>query len=166
MPIQKTTILLFALFFKMQSYAQLNTQLCKPTEEIIFTFQVKNQKWVSVCKEKNGKYLVYRFGKQNKIELQYPAILDSNSWNQFTFKGYTRGGGKGNAAMHYAFLNFNKNGINYEVYETWDSEDDKEKCGVFVRVKNTFDMMGNLKSRKGNLLELLYEDKIKVEEEK
>ena len=76
------------------------------------------------------------------------------------------GGGKQNAAMRFGYLNFYNNDINYEVYEIWNSEDDKEKCGIWVKLnKKTTEMQGNLKSRKGSLVELIYEDKIKKQPE-
>ena len=120
------------LFFYLSMIAQSNTKLCKSNEKIVFSFQLNNNRYACICKEKNEKYIVYRFGTPNNIELQHPAILDSTSWQQFSFKGYSRGGGKQNAAMHYAFLNFYINNINYEVYEIWNSDDDKEKCGIFI----------------------------------
>ena len=162
MGLNKIVILFFILFSCWQGFAQLNKTLCKPNEEIIFSFQLKNKKWVGVCKEKNDKYIVYRFGTNNKVELQYPVHLDSTSWQQFTFQGYIRGGGKQNAAMRFGYLYFYNNNINYEVYDIWNSEDDKEKCGVSVKLnKQTIEMQGNLKSRKGSLVELIYSDKIK-----
>ena len=166
MLMKKAAIILLSLFFSIAAFAQLDKQLCKPDEEIIFAFQLKNLKWGSVCKEKKGGYIVYRFGTNTKMEMQYPAILDSTSWQQFTFQGYMRGGGKQNAAMRFGYLNFYNNDINYEVYDLWNSEDDKEECGVSVKLKTkTIGMRGNLKSRRGSLVELIYEDKIKKEPE-
>ena len=52
--------------------------------------------------------------KKKKIELQVPALLDSNSWKRFTFSGYNRGGGKENAAMHFAYLSFRNKDVVYE----------------------------------------------------
>jgi len=161
-------VILFILLigYTIKSFSQFNKQLCKQNEEIVFAFQLKNQKWVSVCKEKNEQYIVYRFGLPGKIELQYPSLLDSTSWRQFNFKGYTRGGGKQNAAMNYAFLDFINSNIQYEVYETWNSEENKEYCGVSITInKKKVDMRGLLKTRKRALLSLLYGNKIKMEEE-
>ena len=126
MLIKKAAIVLFSLFFGIGASAQFDNQLRKQNEEIIFAFQLKDLKWVSLCKEKSGSYIVYRFGNKRKIELQYPELLDSTSWQQFTFQGYIRGGGKQNAAMRFGYLNFYNNNFDYEVYEFWSSEDDKE----------------------------------------
>ena len=147
-------------------FSQFDEQLCKKEEAIVFAFQLNNQKWVSVCKGKNEQYIVYRFGVQNKIELEYPKKLDSTSWQYFSFKGYNRGGGKQNAAMYYAFLNFSNNEITYKVYQTWDSENDLEHCGVSVIIngKET-GLKGVIRSIKGSLLSLLYNEKIHKEEE-
>jgi len=153
----------FCLGFR--SFSQLTKELCKKNEEIVFAFQLKNQKWVSVCREKNDQYIVYRFGTEKKIELEYPNKLDSTSWQQFTFKGYSRGGGKANAAMWYGFLHFVNENAQYEVYETWNSEDDNEYCGITVKViQKDIKMVGLLKTRKGHLLSL-DNSKIKMEEE-
>ena len=73
---KRIAAILLSLFLSVSTIAQLNNQLCKPNEEIVFAFQVKNLKWVSVCKEKNGSYIVYRFGIKTKLEMQYPAELD------------------------------------------------------------------------------------------
>ena len=163
---KKIATIFFALFFWINAHAQFDSVLCKPNEDIVFAFQLDSQQWVSVCKEKKGKYLVYRFGNKNKIELQVPAVLDSNSWKRFTFNGYNRGGGKENAAMHFAYLNFGHKNIIYEVYELWNSEDSIEHCGLTVMISNkATDNPGVLKTRKGNLLELLYNDRLKKEEE-
>jgi len=162
----KNLFTLFFIFFAFDAFAQMNEQLCKTNEKITFAFQLKNKKWVTVCEEKNRRYIVYRFGNSNKVELEYPTTLDSSSYQQFTFKGYSRGGGKQNAAMNYAFLNFIVKDVNYEIYDTWNSEDNKQHCGISITVKaKPIDMVGNLKSRKGYLLSLWYDGKIKTEEQ-
>ena len=165
-----STRILILLFLQLgankELFSQFDERLCQQNEEIIFAFQLKNQKWVSVCKEKEEKYVVYRFGTQQRIELQLPEKLDSTSWQQFTFKGYSRGGGKQNAAMYFGFLGFFNNEVKYEVYETWNSEDNLEHCGItIIAGKKETDLKGILKSRKGSLLSLLDNEKIKKEEE-
>ena len=163
---QKITIIFFILFFWVDAHAQFDSLLSKANEEIVFAFQLEDQQWVSVCKEKNEKYLVCRFGNKNKIELQIPALLDSNSWKRFTFSGYNRGGGKENAAMHFAYLSFRNKDVVYEVYELWNSEDSVEHCGLTVIINNKAnDKPGVLNTRKGKLLDLMYNDRLKKEED-
>ncbi|MEJ8817381.1 hypothetical protein [Lacibacter sp. H407] len=161
-------IILFLLlsFNTITTFSQLTAELCGENEKVIFAFQLQNKKWVSVCMEKNEKYIAYRFGTKTNIELVYPETLDSTSWQKFRFKGYSRGGGKQNAAMNYAFLSFHNNEAQYEIYETWNSEDEKEYCGITVINNNkTFDKKGILKTRKGYLLSLRSNEKIKPEED-
>jgi hypothetical protein len=149
-----------------RSLSKPDTLLSKPNEDIVFAFQLKDQQWVSVCKEKNGKYLVCRIVNKNKIELQVPAVLDSNSWKRFNFSGYNRGGGRKNGAMHFAYLSFGQNKIAYEVHELWNSQDSIEHCGLTIMINNKATQKpGVLNTRKGNLLQLLYNDRIKKEEE-
>jgi len=159
-------ISVFLFCISVSSAAQFNKQLCKRNEVIVFAFQLKNKKWVSVCKEKNENYIVYRFGSAGKIELQFPSVLDSTSWKQFAFKGFSRVGGKINAAMNYAFLHFAIKDVIYEVYDTWNYEDNADNCGISITIdKKTIDKPGTLKSRKGYLLSLRGNNKIKLEEE-
>jgi hypothetical protein len=163
----KKIVLIFFLSICFQGiYAQYDSLLCKSNENTVFAFQLENNKWVTVSKEKNGKYLVYRFGNKDKIELQVPAVLDTSSWNRFLFSGYSRGGGKENAAIRFGYLSFRNKETVYEVYELWNSEDDEEHCGLTVIINNKFtDLKGVLTSRHGNLVELLYEDRVKKAEE-
>lgn len=163
---QKIAVYLFLLVFNISKlYAQLNTQLCKVNEVIVFAFQLKNKKWVSICQEKNEKHIVYRSGTSVKTDLQFPSVLDTTSWDKFSFKGYNRGGGKQNDAMNFAYLNFTNNTILYEVYESWSSYDDKADCGVLVvAAGKIINSSGILKTRKGYLPELCTNDKMAQQE--
>ncbi len=134
-------------------------------ETLVFAFQTKAGKWAYVCREKNDAYLVCRFGTPKKVELQYPAVPDTSSWQLFGFKGYERGGGIENAAMQFAYLTFINNDIAYEIYETWNAEDNMSHCGVsVVKDGKTIDIKGKLKSRKGYLLALQRDAPIRQEE--
>lgn len=146
------------------AFSQYTTQLCAKNETVAFAFQLKNKKWVSVCREQNDKYLVYRFGTKDKIELTYPPVLDTTSWQQFSFKYYNRGGGVQNAAMNIAFLTFINNQTSYEVYETWSAEDNTSKCGISITVNNKItDLKGLLDTRK-KYLQSLSSSPVKLEE--
>lgn len=164
---KKVTVLIILLLFTGTAIpAQLNVQLCNKNEAVVFAFQLQNKKWVSLCKEENENYLVYRFGTADKVELQYPSVLDNTSWQKFSFQGYERGGGKMNAAMSYAYLGFTNSDVDYEIAESWSSETDEEHCGIsIITEKKTINLAGLLKSRKGYLLQLRNNEKIKQEEQ-
>jgi hypothetical protein len=156
------THLILLVFISSKLCAQQNAKLCNKNEVQVFAFQLQNKKWVSVCKEEKEQYLVYRIVTDNKIEFQYPLVLDSSSWKKFSFSSYTREFGKKDVAMHFAYLDFDYKGNKYEVYETFDAEAKQEHCGVKVaKAKNTTDMEGILNTREGNLLTLGTNDRFK-----
>ncbi len=109
-----------------------NAQLKKANEVIIHAFKTTGNKWVYICKEKKDNYIVYRFGTDTEIELQYPAKLDSASWQQFSFRSYMRGGGVENAGMEFQNLDFTNDSISYSVYNNWDATTGKYTCSLYV----------------------------------
>ena len=52
-------------------------QYLLPNEEIIYSFETKNGKKMSLVKDKSNKYIQYRFGTKSKIE----KFLDNNKLN-------------------------------------------------------------------------------------
>jgi hypothetical protein len=130
-------------------------------EEVIFGFALKkSNKIVLLCKDKNDSYLVYRFGTRDKVELSYPTAPDKTSWKKFEYSGYSRGGGKQNAAMLDQSLSFTNNGVRYELYENWNSEEDFiVRIGINVTAnKKTTDLKGDANHRWGSLEELRFLD--------
>lgn len=160
----KRIVFIVFIFSGLNSIAQLSNHLCKSNEAVAFAFQLKNKKWVSVCRDKNDKYLVYRFGTKDKIELTYPALLDTTSWQQFSFWQYSRGGGKQNAAMEVAFLTFSNMNTDYEVYETWTVEEGKPICGITVNVKGKSTSLKGVLSTRKNYLRSLRDTPVKLQE--
>lgn len=106
--------------------------LCKENEENIFSFATSgSKKSLSICVEKTSKYILYRFGSPEKIELQFPEKMNKTSWDQFTYTGYRRGGGPQNLAMSDQSLSFANKEASYEVYDQWAYEDTTQ--GSFSR---------------------------------
>ncbi|QEC69554.1 hypothetical protein FRZ67_20440 [Panacibacter ginsenosidivorans] len=134
----------------------LSDRLCKGNEEIIFSFLLtKNKKIVSLCKDKQGDYLVYRFGTKEKVELEYPQKLDKTSWKVFKLYGVKRFGGKANAGFGDYNISFSNNGVTYEVFENWSDDDDTSDIGVNVTIdKKKVILKGDIKSKQGALLRL------------
>lgn len=115
--------------------------LCEKNEQNVYSFlTLKSKKIASVCVEKNHKYIVYRYGLPKKIELTFPAVLDTTSWKKFTYEGYSRGGGAMNAAMNTQALSFMNKEVTYEIYHNSGYADETEEsyshdAGILVIIK-------------------------------
>src|SRR5690348_4133630 len=96
----------------------MDDRLCRQNEEIVYSIRFKNSGQVaSLCRDKGNKYLVYRFGKKDKVELTYPAQLNSASWKSFKFYGAKRFGGAANDAFVDYHVDFSNNGVKYQLFE-------------------------------------------------
>lgn len=125
----KTSLLALLLVLCGNAYSQV---LCVQRETTVFSFQTKSRKTLSLCKGSNGEYLVYRFGRVGRIELQFPDTLDGSSWGRFEFSGTQRGGAAGNAGFGDYSLAFATEGAGYTVFQEWNYEDATYAIGVIV----------------------------------
>lgn len=130
--------------------------LCKQNEGIILSFTLNSsKKSACLCKEKTGKYLVYRFGTSSKIELEHPQKLDASSWKAFTLNGQKRFGGKANAGFVDYRLSFRNKEVTYELFEASSDEDGSKELGVKVTLnKKETILKGAYKTKNGTLLRL------------
>ena len=114
--------------------------LCKPNEYVVFSFSTKANKTASLCVSKKLStttgYLVYRFGTKAKTELSFPSDT-LNSFSQFSYAYYSRGGGKQNAAMTLNHFRFTNAGFTYMLFDDWHSEDGQFAKGVEVTNNKT-----------------------------
>jgi hypothetical protein len=143
---------------------KLSDSLCKENEEVVFSFiLIKSKKIASLCKDKQGDYLVYRFGTKSNVELVYPQRPDTTSWNAFRLYGEKRWGGKANAGFGNYNLSFVNHNVRYKIFESWSDETHTSHIGVSVTVdKKEFILKGDKTSKQGSLLHLDDEqDKIK-----
>ena len=85
------TAFLIPLFCYSQEYLQTN-------EKSVFEFETVKGKRLVIALDTNEKYLVYRYGTEKNIELEFPKKL-STSWNEFQFSWYLRGGGVQNEGL-------------------------------------------------------------------
>ena len=111
--------------------------LCAKNEKVIISFSTKVRKNLSICKETKNNYLVYRYGRGKKVEMQYPHVLDNTSWDAFTFSGRGRAGGKENAGFGDYDLTFSVDGFGYTVFQAWNDEDESYQVGIVVRNAKT-----------------------------
>lgn len=155
--------ILFLSIFQFDKSTEISYQL--KNEKLVYQLKMKNGKQLSVCIDKDEKYIVYRYGSKNKIELEYPKEKDLSSFQKFEYSGWSRGGGIKNSAMELRYLAFTNNGIKYVIYDTYFSEVNKLEAGIKVMESENkvTDIKGLIKSRKGNLSDL--KDKVKQAEE-
>jgi hypothetical protein len=156
----KKLLILFLLGFS----APVFSQLIQSDEEVIFSFKLKSGKYAVLLKGNNESYLVYRFGTNKKVELEYPAELNTASWQKFTYSYYYRGGGKENAGLDLNYVTFETNGFTYKLYDEYSAEDDSRNTGVLVTDTEgkERDITGTKGSAKGSLVQLRYNEKIRT----
>jgi len=155
---KKLTVILI-LVISFPAFAQL----IKKGETEIFRFKTNSGKTAVICKGENESYLVYRFGTNSNIELQYPAEPGESSWQLFIYSYYFRGGGKENAGLDLNYLTFTNNGYTYRLYQEYSAEDNSESAGIIVTDKDMkeTDIKAVKKSVKGSLIDLRYTEKVK-----
>lgn len=138
-------------------------QLVKKGETEIFRFKTSSGKTAVICTGDSDSYIVYRFGINSKVELVYPAAMNSDSWQLMTYSYYFRGGGKENAGLDLNYLSFENNGYLYKLYQEYYAETESETAGIIVTgangVETDFKAIAN--SVKGSLVDLRYMDKLK-----
>lgn len=105
-----------------------------PNEVVVLSFKTKKKKQVFLCRDKDDRYLVYRFGSKSKVELQFPGTLDETSFQKFEYSSYFRGGGVENLAMNLDYLSFTNSGYRYVIYKTYASESVGHEDEVGIRV--------------------------------
>jgi hypothetical protein len=115
--------------------------LCLDSESLVMSFKTENSsKTVSVCTvEGIEPYIVYRFGTQDNIELEYKAATPG----QMTYESDTE---------HY--LTFTNQGYEYSIYQIYDAGSGETRFGITVRELSSdkvTEIMGAKESLTGNL---------------
>lgn len=103
-------------------------------EEIVLSFKTKKNKQLFVCREKDNKYLVYRFGTGTRVELQFPEKPDQSSFKKFEYSSYMRPGGVENLGMELDYLSFTNSGYRYVIYKTYASESIGNENEIGIRI--------------------------------
>ena len=106
-----------------------------------------------LAKDSTNKYIVYRFGTNDKIEFEFPKKM-KDSWSMFTYSFYLRGGGKQNEGLDLNYVYFTSGNFKYIIYHTYFAREGKSKCGIKVvdtTSNKTVDVRGNINTMEGNL---------------
>nr|WP_314495230.1 hypothetical protein [uncultured Chryseobacterium sp.] len=125
-------------------------------EEIVYSFETKNGKIMSLVKDKANQYIQYRFGTKNKVEMEFPARKTKESWQKFQYNSYMRGGGKDNAGMEIDNLLFKNNGYEYVIFRTYHAEGEDFSAGILIKDSKGKEtrITGNYKTVKGCICNL------------
>jgi hypothetical protein len=138
-------------------------------EELLFSFQTKAGKTLYIGTDKQQRYMVYRFGKRGKVELQQPKTVDG-SFDRFTYGFYLRGGGPQNEGLdlnHLTFTGATNKFVVYEEYRYAPTGGKEVELGVRVinlKTKRETDIKGRAKTIKGTLIGLRDNELVKTEE--
>lgn len=137
-----------------------------PNEEIVYSFETRNGKKMALVKDKTNKYIQYRFGTKSKIEMEFPKERTKESWKQFHYNSYWRGGGVANAGMEIDNLQFFNNGVEYLLFRTYHAEGEVYSAGIIVtnKTKKTTRIIGDYKTVKGCICNLQDTGMIEIED--
>ena len=138
-----------------------------PNEVIIFSFATQNGKQVSLNRDKENKYIIYRFGTKDKIEFEFPDKSKS-SWSNFTYSFLLRGGGTQNEGLDLNYLYFTNKGFKYVIYDTYFSVGQIKKVGIKIidlKTGKTVNIKGTNNTRRGTLVDFRDNGLVEIGEE-
>ena len=146
--------------------------LIQANEKIVFSFKTNRGKIVNILLDKNEKYIVYRFGTKEKVELQFPEKLENSSFVQFTYSYYFRGGGAMNMGLDLNYLSFKGDSHQFVIFDEWsagESGDDEGNKSVGIKIidlttKKEIIIEGLSSTVKGSLVDFRDNGLVKVEE--
>jgi len=131
--------------------------LLKPQEVVIFSFKTASGKQLMLAKEKNDRYIVYRFGKNDKVELEFPKNK-AESWSQFEYSFYLRPPQQEVEGHDENYVVFTIGKFQYTIFEKMVTAD-KVQTDIGIEVKNlstgtVTTIAGVNSSQRGTLIDL------------
>lgn len=146
--------LIYILLFTAAS-AMAQSKYLLPNEVLVFSFSTAKGKKVVVARDKDYGYIIYRFGTDKKIEMEYPKEKNKSSWKKFTYAHYHRGGGKANAGLEIDNLIFYNAGYKYVIYHDYSAGDDENpeemKTGIVVEKGDTGKEITNIRANENTV---------------
>lgn len=154
---RNTFLLAVSLFFlTFETYAQKVQKVQKITmknEETIFSFVTTENKTVMVAYEKQQNYVVFRYGTNEKIEVEVRESK-TNAEKKFKYSFFKRGTVKHTNYLDLNYLNVNVGSMQYVVYEDYISLGDEPEIGIIITDANVGErkeIKGDLTTKKGSL---------------
>ena len=151
---------------KPSGETEIKRSLKLEDESIVFSFKTKKGKTMNIVLGKDEKYLTYRFGTNDKVELQFPENL-KNTFEQFTYNYYFRGGGAMNMGLDLNYLSFNGETHQFVIFDEWSADEGGEgTTAVGIKIidlstKNEVIIEGDNTTKKGSLVDFRYNGLVK-----
>jgi len=149
--------------------SQNNSVLKLADEEIVFSFETEKGKTMNIIVHKEEKYMAYRFGTNNKIELQFPEKL-INTFEQFSYNYYFRGGGAANMGLDLNYLSFLGDTHKFIIFQEYSAEGEEgegesESVGIRIinlKTKKEIEIKGINSTVEGHLIEFRDNGLVKI----
>jgi hypothetical protein len=137
-----------------------------PNETELFSLRTFNEKRMSICVDSNNQYLIYRFGTENNIELEYPKDK-FKSFDLFKYDYYLRGGGIQNEGTDENRLWFINGNFQYMIYDDYYARGESTYYSIEIKnLQNLQEFVVKIEptSVKGSLIHLRAFEKLQENE--
>jgi hypothetical protein len=154
------------IFFLILTTTMFSQSYLLSNEKLIYSFETVGGKKMTLAKDANNKYIVYRFGTKDKIEFEYPE-KSKDSWSKFTYSFYLRGGGIQNEAMDLNYIYFTNNNYTYVIYDVYHVRE-ASRIGLKIidtKTDKTIDIKGKKRTQKGTLLDFRFNELLEIGED-
>ncbi len=143
-------------------------------ETVVVSFVIQDAleddaaKILTVATAEDDSYIVYRFGEQDNIEIEYPKDK-SDSWDKFRYSNYSRNISNDSFKLHLNYLEFSHEDVSYRVYDSFSEEAAITFVGVTVTKHSSgdafdvVDVQAVSSSKIGSLTKLRDHRKIKTQ---
>jgi len=128
-----------------------DSKLCRVGEELIYSFKiVDSDDILTIATSEVEDYIVCRYGSESNLIIDFPQKKD-DSWEQFVYAFYFRGGEKGNLGLDLNHFLFETDTIKYKVYYEYDSLKESISAGITLLDKKA-DMEIDLKADENSII--------------
>ncbi len=163
----KTNLLL--IIFLLSAATIYAAKYLLPNESRIYSFTTTTGKKMMLAEDDDNKYVVYRFGTKDKIELEYYSKA-TDSPKKFTYYGFFRPVTDGIYGVDENAIHFYIGNFNYTIFDNGYEENQEEgggsnrEAGMHVTdtaTKKTTEINANLKTIKGSIHGMWYDERFK-----
>jgi hypothetical protein len=113
--------------------AQKNiVSLCNSGDYVYYSCRTGNKKFISLCgkgQPEQPEYIYYRFGKPDKVEMEFPEEKDKSSYRKFRYNHYFR------YRTTYFNITFRNGSYGYYLYNDYDGDTPDEKVEAYSGIR-------------------------------